>query len=180
MLFAHGLISALLASGIAVAKEKDPCKGIAGGTDAFGVTTHGGAAYADPGRYNAVIVSHLGAERLLGMRFTNPGVIYVPLPAGTPGKVALRDGSVLELASAKATEPVSNRNSAAVFTQWVIDFPLTSEQLEQLVSVPITAVQSQIGEQVVQFQLPAKAGQELQAVAVCVASQTDPKPTPTE
>ena len=85
--------------------------------------------------------------------------------------MALADGTVLGLHSSKEALPISNSNEATVFTQWIIEFPLSGDDLARLAASPITAVSSEIAGQPVQFAVPAKKAPKLQAAATCIVAK---------
>ena len=69
-------------------------------------------------------VLQVGPDKHLQMMFVQRGAMDTRAPVGTPGKVALADGTVLELVSGKESIPVANANENGVFTQWIVEFPL--------------------------------------------------------
>jgi len=160
----------LLAAFPAFAKDKDPCKGIKSAKDAFGVESRGSVVYVGIGGYIAVVVRQVGPDKHLQMMFVQRGAMDTRVPVGTPGKVALADGTVLELVSGKESIPVANANENGVFTQWIVEFPLAADALAKLAASPLTAVSSSVGGQEMQFAVPEKKGEVLQAAAACIAT----------
>ena len=160
----------LLAAFPAFAKDKDPCKGVRSAKDAFGVESRGSIVYVGIGGYIAVGVLQVGPDKHLQMMFVQRGAMDTRAPVGTPGKVALADGTVLELVSGKESIPVANANENGVFTQWIVEFPLAADTLAKLAASPLTAVSSSVGGQGMQFAVPEKKGEVLQAAAACIAT----------
>jgi len=161
------LLTVLIASS---ASAKDPCSKIKPHTDSFGVTTRGMLQYVGIGGYLAVsLVDKDGTVELLTM-YVMPGSIDEVVPKGTPGQIALADGTVVTLVTSADAAPVTNANTAAnIFTQWQLPYVVDAKTLATLSTSPISAVKSTILNQDVSFEIPEKKGARLQTAAGCLA-----------
>ena len=155
-------------SSIAKAKDKGPCAGVDQTTDPFGVKSRGTTLYVGYGNDLAVSLQQTGPDKHLQMLFFDQGAVSAKVPAGTAGKVALADGTVLLFTSSKDAQPTASTDGTTIMTQRLVEFPLSQDALTAMAASPIAAVSTEINGQPVFFNVPAKKAPKLQAAASCL------------
>jgi hypothetical protein len=163
------VVAVVLCGCAAIPTAEDPCSGVQTYTDDFGKTTRGLILYFD----NAFRASGLLVEEgrhVMRALFVLNGVSDTAIPAGTPAKVALVDGTVMELSTAKISTPVAGANPGNVFTQWAVDFELTSDQLDKLKNSALKAIQIQIASLELLVRLDERNGNAMRYLAQCLGT----------
>jgi hypothetical protein len=160
---------AVLATGCAtLPSASEPCAGVTSYKDDFGKSTRGLLVYFDNGFRASGLLTEQG-RMILRALFAINGVTDVTIPAGTPAQIALADGTVLDLVTAKASTAVAGANSMAVFTQWAVDFAVTKDQAARLSSSPLKAIKLQLGSDELLVRLSEDKGGAMQYLAQCLA-----------
>lgn len=168
VLFAFSLISLCLCAPKPYVKgEGDPCKSIEVTEDAFGKVTRSKAIFQGMGYYG-VSLYETESKCYMQMLFSVPGLTSTVCPTGTPGKVGLVDGTIIDLKTYKDTEPTRRGNSQTVYTIYLMEYELDAATLEKLSNSPIKAVQATINNQDLQLELEPGEGYELQEAADCL------------
>ena len=148
--------------------QTDPCRKIDIKKDPFGKEMRSKAIFQGMG-YLGVGIYQLDGKNYLQMLFTMGGFVNAICPTGTPGKVALVDGTIIEMTSCKDSGPIKRANSQTIYTQWVIDFEIDNPTLAQLSNSPIKAVQSMVNNQPLQLEISESDGYTLQEAADCLS-----------
>ena len=129
-----------------------------------------------------VFSSAWGGELTLGVDDTGPfiiSVVYVfadsnaVVRAGTVGKLALTDGTVVEVKVAKDAAPattISDVATAQIRTEWSIRYAVDAAALSKLGSAPLQGIVTDVGGRPAERYFVPGVGKKFQTVASCLAA----------
>ena len=148
---------------------RDPCGLVRAAHDPFDGPVRAFVVYLDKGQYTAVSVKSAKDAYTLTLLLVQRGD---SISIATPGEKAafIVGGELLTLELQKEARPVANVGGGGVFSQWVLEFPITREQLAQFGAGPLTAMKMSIGGQVFQLQPEAPVAVRIQNSARCMAT----------
>ena len=122
--------------------------------DPFAGPTRTFARYLDRGHYTAIGMIDAKGKQTLQVLVVERGQAHQVGRAGDVGEFKLGP-SILALHAVGECKPVTNATPYEIFTQWLVSFDLSPEQLLQFAKEPLSAVKVSIGDSSYQLQLSA-------------------------
>jgi hypothetical protein len=171
------LITLLLCAATAVSakrKPKDPCEILDVNKDAFGTITRSNTETFNWGR-NAIGIVEVEGKVTFQVRVMSGGVFETVCPAGSKGKIALQNGTILEIATKKDAAPIKNVNQSGAYTQWIQEFDINPALLEKLASSPMKAIKVAVNGDDVSFEVPEDEGKDMLTAMTCIRDSAKPK-----
>ena len=169
----YGLLVTLLCAGFVSqpAYAKDKCaKVLKEANDPLEGKVQSFVYYFDIGRYTALDAMYKNGTWTIHLMAFAQGALNKQGAAGEVAKISV-GGQILEIPSTKESAPVSNVSSAgAVFTQWVVEYTLTPEQIKQLGSAPVEAIGVTVGGELLRLPVDSKDAVKVQEAFACAAA----------
>ena len=168
-----GLLMLVLASSCrTVPTAEYPCAKVVTTVDDFGKTTRG-QMFLSFGGGSGVGLGVENGRPVLRAIFMMSAASQASVPKGALAKVALGDGTFLDLKSAKESPGLRGGNQYGLWTRWVVDFALSDAQLNMMKKASFRALKSEVaGMEAIVKDDDATAG--MQFVAQCLGPDVTP------
>ncbi len=121
-------------------------------SDPFKGPVRGFARYLDVGHYTSVGMTQGAGKTSVEVLVVQNGQVNFVGHAGDEGEFKLGDKTLI-LAAAGESQPVTNATQYQVFTQWIVSYELTAEQLLAFSQAQLAAVKVSLGGQFYQLAL---------------------------
>ena len=108
----------------------------------------------------------------LSVVWVSSGAVAADVEEGTKLEVALDDGSILELKVFKTAPRIVGANPAGIFSQWITDSALDSQQFDSLVKHGVRSLRTTVGGTQIMQKVLDDPRARLQTLAICLAQHS--------
>jgi hypothetical protein len=136
--------------------------------DPFLGPTRSFARYLDSGHYTAVGMTEAKGKQTVQVLVVERGQAHDVGKPGDVGEFKLGE-QTLTLHAKDEAKPVTNATPYEIFTQWIVNFELTPEQLAEFTKEPLVATKVNIGDRFYQLALGPDDTKVVKANAVALA-----------
>ena len=159
------LFSTFLSSALAA----DPCRGVKEISDPFSGTVRGAVVRLDLVGYSQIALVQDDKGERVEVVFPQGGASNFIYPPGTRLRLAMADGTVLELSTDRDAPPHVNAQQGTIYTQWQLVAPVPASSAGALAGAAISAVRVGDDGSPVSYRVSERDGQKLQDAARCLA-----------